>query len=72
MGRTKAERTPEVVSLGNPFGLNAIFSIMVMVAKVLKTLGIIDMLEEKAEATESECDDKLIKITRNVLDTLAK
>jgi len=72
MGAVDKKTVEKVVTLGNPLGLTSLFTIFTMVAKVLKILGILDELEKKAEATETEADDKMIRIAKGVLDELAK
>lgn len=57
---------------GNPLGLTAIFTILSVVARILKSLGVLDELEAKAEATENDADDKLIRVAKSVLNELAK
>lgn len=62
----------EKVSLGNPLGFGVIFGGLKLVAGVLKSLGILEILEEKAAATETEIDDKAIKIAKAILEIMGK
>lgn len=57
---------------GNPLGLAAIFTLLSVAARVLKALGVLDELEAKAEATENDADDKLIRVVKGILNELAK
>lgn len=61
-----------VVTLGNPVGITVILTILTLVAKVLKTLGILDDLEKRAEETETDVDNVAIRIAKIVLEELAK
>ncbi len=72
MAKAASSKVLKVVSLGNPLGITAILAILTLVAKVLKSLGILDELEAKAEETETPVDNVVIRIAKTVLEELAK
>lgn len=56
----------------NPIGFDWIFMAFRMVARLLKEMGVLDEMEERAKESKTEIDDKAIKIGKSVLDELAK
>ena len=61
---------PKPAPMFNPMGAALILQILVFVATMLKELGVIGQLEERAKETDNPVDNVLVGILKSLLTAL--
>lgn len=55
----------------NPLSWHFLLVSVEFAAKIAKKVGILDMLDKAASKTKTDIDDKAVKITKAILETLS-